>query len=329
MGLEDQNMVIRAALFAANVLTSTALVLVNKQLLTGYSFKYAATLGGFHLTATALANWLLGVTAGRARAEIPVRDLFMYIMLSSTSLIAVNTSLTLNSIAHYQVSKMAVLPLAALMDFCTIGKRHQQDAVASMILMFMGLAATFASNEAASVAGMAAASAVVVSVAAEQIGGEALRAHFQIDQIQLTARVLPVQAVLLLFCGPLLDKLLVGTYPHEYELHVPSMNMIAMSIGLAVVVNLSRYAAMSRLSPFGLDAMGFVKGGMTFLGGWFAYETVDFGRELAGAAPALLGHILYTFASSKAPAFIPNAMMRGSDEEDEEQADTPTKNQSD
>ena len=96
------------------MVSSTALVVVNKQLLTGYAFKYgaagrtacgsaralatakarrgvsgrrrrfdaglhcsggaaAATLGGFHMAATALANWLLGVTAGVSRADIPFR----------------------------------------------------------------------------------------------------------------------------------------------------------------------------------------------------------------------------------------------------------------
>ena len=139
MGYEDQNNVVRAVLFAVNVrltptrvarasevyqqknrgifwvlllnttqfplfplhaLAATVLIVINKQLLTGYSFKYgkpclvsfirlasiyffcskylyprlaAATLGGFHLSATAISNWLLGVTAGRARAEVPFR----------------------------------------------------------------------------------------------------------------------------------------------------------------------------------------------------------------------------------------------------------------
>lgn len=70
---------------------------------------------------------------------------------------------------------------------------------------------------------MAAALAAIVAVAAEQMGGEAMRAHFQIDQVELTARVLPLQACLLLATAPFLDKLLIGSFPHQYEFHVPSM----------------------------------------------------------------------------------------------------------
>lgn len=86
-----------------------------------------------------------------------------------------------------------------------------------------GPPASYIANDTASPAGMAAALAAIVAVAAEQMGGEAMRAHFQIDQCELTGRVLPLQAVLLIAAAPLLDKLLVGNYPHQYEFHVPSM----------------------------------------------------------------------------------------------------------
>lgn len=84
-------------------------------------------------------------------------------------------------------------------------------------------AASFVANDTASPAGMAAALAAIVAVAAEQMGGDAMRSHFQIDHVELTARVLPLQACLLLAAAPFLDKLLVGSYPHQFEFHVPSM----------------------------------------------------------------------------------------------------------
>lgn len=86
-----------------------------------------------HMSATAVINWLIGLNSGKPRTEIPFRgelavwdqkleglrtkttpaqaqppppcsaDLVMYIVLSSTSLIAVNTSLALNTVGQYQV----------------------------------------------------------------------------------------------------------------------------------------------------------------------------------------------------------------------------------
>ena len=64
--------------------------------------------------------------------------------------------------------------------------------------------------------------------------------------------------------------------------------------------------------------MGLAKAGLTVGVGWAAYPVADFGRELAGAAPALLGYLLFTAAAAKAPPVVPEEAPLRAGERDEE-----------
>ncbi len=69
---------------------------------------------------------------------------------------------------------------------------------------------------------------------------------------------LELQAISLLTLGPFIDKLLVGSYPHEWKMvsigSSQGMLFLLLSCSAAVFVNLSQYLCISMFSPVGTHA---------------------------------------------------------------------------
>ena len=68
------------------------------------SFLYAATtLTAFHFTVTAAVGYISSALGYSVSKHVPFKDLFLFSLVSNTSIVAMNLGLMLNSVGFYQV----------------------------------------------------------------------------------------------------------------------------------------------------------------------------------------------------------------------------------
>lgn len=70
----------------------------------GHFFLSAATtLTAFHFTVTAAVGYISSALGYSVSKHVPFKDLFLFSLVSNTSIVAMNLSLMLNSVGFYQV----------------------------------------------------------------------------------------------------------------------------------------------------------------------------------------------------------------------------------
>lgn len=97
-----------------NVFTSVAIVFANRILLDWCSFKYASCLTGLHLLVSGLFVRMYRGTP--KKTEIPRAELVVFVLCSSISIVSLNLSLLLNSVTFYQISKLLIIPVTAVVE---------------------------------------------------------------------------------------------------------------------------------------------------------------------------------------------------------------------
>lgn len=65
----------------------------------------ATTLTAFHFTVTSAVGYLGAALGYVPQKSIPIWDLFLFSLVSNTSIVGMNLSLMLNSVGFYQVSE--------------------------------------------------------------------------------------------------------------------------------------------------------------------------------------------------------------------------------
>jgi hypothetical protein len=103
--------------------------------------------------------------------------------------------------------------------------------------------------------GSAAALAGVLSSSAHNVTCAVLTIKYEIDGAMLVRHTAPLQTVVLLLIGPIMDRVLMGDYPWQWkEWHDPLGNCVQLIGGsclLAAVVNLSLVACIKQYSATG------------------------------------------------------------------------------
>lgn len=91
--------------WAMNIISSVGIIMANKQVMSagGYNYRFATTLTAFHFTVTAAVGYISSSLGYSVSKHVPFRDLFLFSLVSNTSIVSMNLSLMLNSVGFYQV----------------------------------------------------------------------------------------------------------------------------------------------------------------------------------------------------------------------------------
>lgn len=96
--------------------------------------------------------------------------------------------------------------------------------------------------------GLVIAGVSVVSSGMQQILCGTIQRQHKLQSHQLLANTAPVQGVMLLLVGPLVDKAVSGAWVSQYTLTVPGLSCLLLSCLISVGVNISQFMCLGRFS---------------------------------------------------------------------------------
>ena len=148
-----------------------------------------------------------------------------------------------------------MIPCCCLMEFMLTGKLVSNKELTAIVLVIAGVYIATVSDVSPSLHGSAAAFTGVLSSSAHNVACGALCRKYKIDAAALVRDTAPLQTAALLLLGPLVDHVLVDTFPwewsHRREVFGKCYNLILMSCALAAVVNISLVSCIKTYSATG------------------------------------------------------------------------------
>uniref|UniRef100_A0A061RYX6 Sugar phosphate transporter domain-containing protein n=1 Tax=Tetraselmis sp. GSL018 TaxID=582737 RepID=A0A061RYX6_9CHLO len=306
MGTEDKKLVQDTAAFALNVISSVAIIFVNKELMgaSGYGFKFATTLCALHF-ATCAAGVRLGALLGLSQPSskphnLPPTQLALFVIMASCSIASLNISLMLNTVGLYQIAKLIIVPCTCFLE-AIVFKSAQFTAgmLISVSIVLLGIGIVTVTDVALNPHGIAWAVVSILTSSLQQVFCGHLQRKFKISSHELLSLSSPFQALFLLVVGPFLDKLVARMWVHEFEFNVPAVIFLVTSCVTAILVNLSQYFCLGRFSAVTFQVLGHLKTVLVLLGGWLVLHEPYTGKQLLGCSLAVLGMCTYGYLSSK------------------------------
>eukprot|EP01018_Ginkgo_biloba_P034311 Gb_37975 [translate_table: standard] len=227
MASEKKSSVSDVGCWAMNVISSVGIILANKQVMSGsgYDFRFATTLTGFHFLVTALVGFIsksLGYSS--SNKHVPVWDLFWFSVVANISIVGMNLSLMLNSVGFYQISKLSMIPVVCVMEWILHDKQYSEKVKAAVFVVIIGVGVCTVTDVKVNLKGFLAAAIAVFCTSLQQISIGSLQKKYNIGSFDLLSKTAPIQTASLLLLGPFVDYSLNGYNLLDYEFSVGAMS---------------------------------------------------------------------------------------------------------
>lgn len=278
--------------WCAEFSSAVLMILSNKALMTGaLNFRYPTTLTAAHFAWTAAGTGLVNACArggdggGGKPVELPPwYATAAFVVLSAAAIILSNASLLLNSVAFYQIMKLATLPFVAIVEWSAGTKRFCWWHPLFYAAILGGVGLTIVGDVSTTVFGTVIACVSFVSAGLHQFYCGRLLANYGLSPSKLLAIVSPFKAGLLFVIGPLIDGAWFGGWIGAYHWTVNAACLVLFTCALAIVLNIAQYSAINLLGAGTYQALSQLKtAAVVVLGSLYFLGTVD-PRQLAGTA---------------------------------------------
>mmetsp|Transcript_2902 Transcript_2902/g.8175 ORF Transcript_2902/g.8175 Transcript_2902/m.8175 type:complete len:332 (-) Transcript_2902:1264-2259(-) len=290
-----------------NVLSSVAIIFVNKKLMspTGYGFGFATTLCAMHFAtcavvvrcATAFGLYKLP----EKPPTVPFIELLVFVAMASASIASLNISLMVNSVGIYQIAKLLIIPFTCFLETLVFRTAHFTIPMLLAVgLVLSGLAIITVSDVTVQLGGLVWACASIVSSSFQQVFCGRLQRKHNISSHELLSKSAPLQALLLVACGPFIDKAVSQMWIHKYEYNVPALMLLFASCMVAVLVNTSQFFCLGRFSAVTFQVLGHLKTILVLVGGWTILKEAHSTRQIIGCVLSVFGMVLYGYFASGA-----------------------------
>eukprot|EP00659_Diplonema_papillatum_P016610 gene16610-25477_t len=247
--------------WALNVVSCVFIIMVNKQLTSakGYAFTFATTLSGMHFIITGFASKLIKQylddrkdeqnkqtdekTDTKEKRHLPLMDLVTFVIVANLSIASLNTSLMINNVSLYQIAKLGIPPLSAVIERVWFGNSYAGNQIGAMFVTLVGVSlVTVAEFKVAGDSiGVGVALVSVVSSALQQILCGYYQRKNKMSSNDFLNAVSLWQGVTCLFFGPFMDYAFTHEWVMRYQLtYIPGL-FIVLSCLLSVVVNASHF----------------------------------------------------------------------------------------
>jgi len=282
---------------AANLVSSCAVVLVNKWLVAQHRFDHIIFLTALQMSFTAAGVRVMlkaGVFAPKACARQEV------VRVAGASLVAMafmNLNLKQNSVGFFQMTKLACIPCMLMAQYLSGDGFPDAATLATIVPLVGGLYVAEVHDHTVTPLGWLYASIAVVATVLAQRANASAQHRLRIDSNQLLCHTSPLIALGLFAASPLCDDV-----AHLAALDwTPNLvSDIAWSCALALAANVSNYYVLGRTSPLTYQVLGHVKTTCTI-----GFSVVVFGlktnaKNLLGIFVAMSGVVAYTEVTRRA-----------------------------
>lgn len=233
------------AAVVSDIVSSVSIILCNKLLMKTYGFRYPITLTSCHYAVTALASITVCLATKKSpdahTSSIPFVAVAAFALLSTVGIMLANASLMLNSVAFYQIVKLAGLPLTACLEVGTRTTTYSAKQFSCIAVVLAGVALTIRGTLKTSATGTVVAAASVITTSLHQFYCGVLQKRYKVSPNALLARVAPLKALALFSVAPTLDRALFGSGHVLDALTADVVKLIGTTCALAAVVNIAQY----------------------------------------------------------------------------------------
>ncbi|XP_024367856.1 UDP-rhamnose/UDP-galactose transporter 3 [Physcomitrium patens] len=284
--------------WAMNIISSVGIIMANKQVMSvgGYNYRFATTLTAFHFTVTAAVGYISSSLGYSVSKHLPFRDLFLFSLVSNTSIVSMNLSLMLNSVGFYQIAKLSMIPTVCILEWILHNKTYTREVKMSVFVVMIGVGVCTVTDVNVNFKGFTAAVVAVISTSLQQIYIGALQKKHNCGSFELLSKTAPIQAASLIVIGPFVDYILIGEVLLNYTYTAGAIFFILLSCTLAVFCNISQYLCIGRFSAVTFQVLGHMKTVCVLTLGWILFDSILTGKNLMGMFMAVVGMITYSWA---------------------------------
>ncbi|PGH09431.1 solute carrier family 35, member E3 [Blastomyces parvus] len=290
------------AWITVNVFATTAIVYVNKLIFSDPSLG-RCPLGfvAFHFFITSVM--LYCASRPRVRLFVPVRASIVSVLpltlIMCANVVFLNLSLAFSSIIFYQVVRILLTPITAIIDFCFYGSKIPFKACLAIIPTCIGVGIVSyydsskskkATVETTSALGVAFSFAGVTISAVYTLWVSQYHKKLKMDSMQLLYNQVPFGALLLFIASVLTD-----TFPVWGDILPRQWMLLVISGACACVVNLSLFFIIDHAGPVSSTVTGHLKTCVIVGLGWATSERAVGFESKFGILFAILGIMLYSY----------------------------------
>lgn len=308
---------VSATIYAVgNVLSSVALVLVNKWVFQG-GFHFPMTLSFFHFCFTVLWYQILLVMGVYTNPEQGMGQFekFKVAAAGFASIGFMNLSLNSNSVGFYQITKLTIIPVTLVINSVAYGVFTTTKIKISLAILLAGVGVATVTDVELRPIGLAFGLLAVITTAVFQIWQGTKQKEFGISATQLQAGIAPWQsmqaaAVAIAMECYCYDATTNPSAPCDTAVvffqqaiggDAIKQNTLWLVLGtcfLALAVNLCSFGLIGRTSPITFQVVGHAKTCLVLVGGYVLFpaklnDTQQLMNNILGVSVAMVGVILY------------------------------------
>eukprot|EP00744_Colponema_vietnamica_P015339 GILI01021505.1.p1 GENE.GILI01021505.1~~GILI01021505.1.p1 ORF type:complete len:301 (-),score=34.45 GILI01021505.1:101-1003(-) len=278
----------------ANVISSVGVIFINKRLVfqaAGYHF--GTTLTIIHFICTFIGCLIFAKLHYFELKKLNIRNVLSICCAFCGYVVFNNLSLLTNSVSIYQISKILCTPLIVLIELVMYGKRESRAVLLALVPVCLGIIVTFYADADVNWTGTFWASLAVIANSFYTIWGKTKQQELGVTALQILTYQAPVSAAMLVFTLPVMDNVKELVTYHYTGF---SYGVILLSCIFAFGVNFSFFLFVGQTSPLTMNAVGYLKTVLVFVGGFIFFDTQPTFQNVLGISTTLVGLAMYTRA---------------------------------
>jgi solute carrier family 35 protein E3 len=266
-----------------NVVASVAIILTNKQLLSGLEFHFILTTLFLNFLTTSLVCTTLVSLNHFQPKSLPAWDKWRIGVLAVLTVLFNNGSVEANSVGFYQIFKLLIIPTVICLERAQgMKKTYSMEIILSLIVSSCGVAMATVSDVQFNIRGFVLACLSDVVTAQFQIWQGGKQHEHGLSSFQLQHAVGWPQTFVAAIGALLLDVLLPsgkgllllreGLLQHHKWQGLREIGWLCGCCGIAVIMNLSTYALLGKTGPVTYQVIGQLKTVLTVSFGYLLFD---------------------------------------------------------
>lgn len=286
-----------------NTLATVTIVFCNKAIFSDKSFSQCqAAFAAFHFFVTAATLYLLSRPAvGMFEPrKIPIMNMLPLAIAMAMNIVGMNVSLQVSTITFYQITRVLLTPIVAIINFFFYKKTIPRMAVYALIPMCFGVGLiSYYDQKPAPIPGApikaVGALSVLLAFGSVTVSGiytiwiGTYQRKYEVNGFQLLFNQAPLGGVLLLYVVPWTDK-----FPALDQTPAVMWGMILLSGFLAALINLSQFFIIGGSGPLESTVVGHLKTCLIVVIGAFSGGKVITDKAALGILLALISIFSYS-----------------------------------
>ncbi|CAK9275288.1 unnamed protein product [Sphagnum jensenii] len=280
-----------------SVISSVAIVICNKALISTLGFCFATTLTSWHLLVTFCSLHVAQWVKLFEHKPFDSRTVMGFGILNGVSIGLLNLSLGFNSVGFYQMTKLAIIPCTVFLETVFLRKQFSKRIQLSLLMLLVGVGIATVTDMQLNLLGAVISLFTIVTTCVAQIMTNTIQKRFKVSSTQLLYQSCPYQAGTLLFAGPFLDAALTNQNVFSFDYNFFVLFFIVLSCLISVSVNFSTFLVIGKTSPVTYQVLGHLKTCLVLAFGYILLKNPFSWRNVCGILVAVFGMMLYSYYS--------------------------------